>query len=59
MQDVGCGVGGPQREIAKFSGAHVVGLNCCDYQLKRAADHTKNTGMENICSYVKVNSLHC
>ncbi|RAL64882.1 hypothetical protein DID88_001477 [Monilinia fructigena] len=25
--DVGCGVGGPAREIAKFTGAHITGLN--------------------------------
>jgi cyclopropane fatty-acyl-phospholipid synthase-like methyltransferase len=31
--DVGCGVGGPAREVARFSGAHVTGLNNNAYQV--------------------------
>jgi len=34
--DVGCGVGGPQRNIARFSGAKVVGVNYNQYQVDRA-----------------------
>ena len=30
--DVGCGVGGPAREIALFTDSNVVGLNNNDYQ---------------------------
>jgi sterol 24-C-methyltransferase len=30
--DVGCGVGGPAREIATFTDANVFGLNNNDYQ---------------------------
>ena len=30
--DVGCGVGGPAREIATFTSSNVVGLNNNDYQ---------------------------
>ncbi|KAF2176945.1 putative sterol 24-c-methyltransferase [Zopfia rhizophila CBS 207.26] len=37
--DVGCGVGGPAKEIAKFSGARVVGLNNNNYQIDRATLH--------------------
>jgi sterol 24-C-methyltransferase len=32
--DVGCGVGGPARNIARFSGAHVTGLNNNDFQVR-------------------------
>lgn len=53
---MGCGVGGPGREVAKFSSAHVVGLNVCDYQLSRARIHTEKAGMTDVCSYVKVNA---
>ena len=53
-QDAGCGIGGPMREIAKFSGAHVIGLNCCDYQLERARFHNQHSKMEDLCSLVKV-----
>jgi hypothetical protein len=31
--DVGCGIGGPMRAIARFSGATVTGINNCDYQV--------------------------
>src|SRR5258708_3475128 len=31
--DVGCGVGGPAREIARFAGCHITGININDYQL--------------------------
>ena len=42
------------REIARYSGAQVVGINPCEYQLKRAAYHTKQDKLEDLCSYVKV-----
>ncbi|KAM0522346.1 hypothetical protein ACHAPE_001935 [Trichoderma viride] len=37
--DVGCGVGGPAREIVKFTGAHVTGLNINNYQISRAKQY--------------------
>src|SRR5687767_15294436 len=33
--DLGCGVGGPMRTIARFSGATIVGVNNNDYQIAR------------------------
>ena len=57
LQDVGCGVGGPGREIAKFSGASVVGLNCSDYQLERAREHTRKAQLQDLCTYVKVSTV--
>ena len=36
VADLGCGVGGPLREIARFSGATIVGVNNNEYQLERA-----------------------
>ena len=32
-QDCGCGVGGPAREIASFTGAKVIGINNNAYQV--------------------------
>jgi sterol 24-C-methyltransferase len=52
--DVGCGVGGPMREVAKFSGCKVVGLNNNDYQITRSDYHSKISGLENQCHAVKV-----
>jgi len=51
--DVGCGVGGPMREIARFSGSHITGLNINDYQLERSRLHNKRDGLDNICDLLK------
>lgn len=39
--DVGCGVGGPAREIHRFSGASVTGITLNEYQVERARRHTQ------------------
>ncbi|KAK3050235.1 Delta(24)-sterol C-methyltransferase [Extremus antarcticus] len=51
--DVGCGVGGPAREIAKFTGANIVGLNNNDYQIERATGYAIKEKLDNQLSYVK------
>mmetsp|Transcript_17903 Transcript_17903/g.69380 ORF Transcript_17903/g.69380 Transcript_17903/m.69380 type:complete len:340 (+) Transcript_17903:25-1044(+) len=51
--DVGCGVGGPAREIARFSEANVVGLNNNAYQVQRARVHTEREAIGDLCSFVK------
>ncbi|KAK6839478.1 Sterol 24-C-methyltransferase [Apiospora arundinis] len=51
--DVGCGVGGPAREIAKFTGAHITGLNNNDYQIQRATAYAKKEGLSHQLAYVK------
>ena len=33
--DVGCGVGGPARNISRFSGANVTGITLNEYQVQR------------------------
>ena len=53
MQDIGCGIGGPARVIARYSGASVTGLNICDYQLTRAQVHTEKSGLKDLVSFVK------
>lgn len=54
MQDVGCGVGGPGREVARHSGANVVGLNYNAYQIERAKKHTRSAQLDKLCTYIKV-----
>ena len=44
-------------EIAKFSGAQVVGLNPCEYQLKRVKHHIEQDKMQDYCSFVKVSYI--
>ncbi|OJJ50635.1 hypothetical protein ASPZODRAFT_221566 [Penicilliopsis zonata CBS 506.65] len=51
--DVGCGVGGPAREIVKFTGASVVGLNNNDYQIQRATSYAARDGLTDKLSFVK------
>lgn len=51
--DVGCGVGGPAREIAKFTGAKIVGLNNNDYQIERATHYAAKEGLSDQLSFKK------
>ncbi|KAI8356825.1 sterol 24-C-methyltransferase [Mortierella sp. GBAus27b] len=51
--DIGCGVGGPAREIGQFSGAHVTGLNNNDYQINRAKRYALAYGLEKKSDFVK------
>ncbi|KAK0106679.1 Delta(24)-sterol C-methyltransferase [Cadophora gregata f. sp. sojae] len=51
--DVGCGVGGPAREIARFADCHVTGLNINDYQIQRAKRAAGICGMAHQLEFVK------
>jgi len=51
--DAGCGIGGPARHIASFSQSKIVGINCNDYQLKRARELTALMNLQHLCSFVK------
>lgn len=44
--DVGCGVGGPMRLIAKEFGAHVVGLNNNAYQLEKCEAYNRAASLQ-------------
>jgi sterol 24-C-methyltransferase len=51
--DVGCGVGGPAREMIKFAGVNVMGLNNNDYQIERALRYAKKEGLSDKFSATK------
>jgi len=51
--DVGCGIGGPMRSIARFSGASVEGININTYQLERARKLCEEAGLSNVCSFIE------
>lgn len=55
--DVGCGIGGPLREIAKFSGAYVTGINNNEYQVARGKELNRIGGIDNTCNYVKADFM--
>ena len=51
--DVGCGVGGPAREIVKFSGANVIGLNNNDYQIDLATTYARREELSHKLKFQK------
>ena len=50
--DVGCGVGGPMREIATASGAAIVGLNHNAHQIAKGECLIREAGLAASCSFV-------
>lgn len=56
--DVGCGVGGPLRNIAKFSGASITGLNNNDYQIKRGTKQCNTAGLSDLCDFMKADFMN-
>ena len=53
VADLGCGVGGPLREIARFSGAAIVGVNNNAYQLDRARKLTDEAGLGHLAEFLE------
>lgn len=51
--DVGCGVGGPAREIATFMDVNIVGINNNEFQVQRARRYTKRAGLDKQVTYVR------
>lgn len=51
--DVGCGVGGPAREIARFSGATIVGINNNANQVELATKYTARDGLSDQLTFHK------
>ncbi len=54
VADIGCGVGGPLMEIARFSGAKIVGVNSNAYQLERARKLTDEAKLSDLADFI-----HC
>ncbi|KAL5610632.1 hypothetical protein FOBRF1_006749 [Fusarium oxysporum] len=51
--DVGCGIGGPAREIVKFTGAHITGINITGYQVQRATHYAQKEGLSHLLDFVQ------
>ncbi|OQR90719.1 sterol 24c-methyltransferase [Thraustotheca clavata] len=47
--DMGCGIGGPMRNIARFSGAKIKGITINEYQVRVANRNNKQNGLEEQC----------
>ncbi|ETO21356.1 s-adenosyl-l-methionine:delta24-sterol-C-methyltransferase [Reticulomyxa filosa] len=68
--DVGCGIGGPMRNIAQFSSAKICGITINEfcfnnriltikkrYQVKRGTEITRKAGLEKLCESRVMNFL--
>ena len=55
--DVGCGVGGPAREVARLVGCEVVGVTINQYQVDRATELTLREGMGRWCTFIRADFM--
>lgn len=51
--DLGCGVGGPARNMVRFTGCNVLGVNNNEYQINRARRYDSRLGLNNLLNYTK------
>ncbi|MFW6067448.1 MAG: sterol methyltransferase [Myxococcota bacterium] len=56
--DVGCGVGGPMRSIARFSGAQIVGINISAHQVRKAVAYAERDGLGDRCELLEADFTH-
>ena len=57
VADLGCGIGGPLIEIARFSGAKIVGVNSNAHQLERARTLTEEAGLTHLVDFLDCDFL--
>lgn len=46
--DMGCGVGGPMRELVRFTGSNIVGITINEHQVKRCNEITTRKGLSHL-----------
>lgn len=51
--DLGCGIGGPMRSIARFSEAHITGVNINGYQTQRVKILNQKNNLNKICEIIQ------
>jgi len=56
--DIGCGVCGPAREIARFSGANVVAVNINKYQVERSRVLIQREGLDHLITVKEADFHH-
>ncbi|KAJ6473254.1 delta-sterol C-methyltransferase [Mycena sanguinolenta] len=56
--DVGCGVGGPARQIGRFAGVNIVGVNNNDFQIGKARKYAQEAGMQDQLTFVKADFMN-
>lgn len=55
--DVGCGVGGPALNIAKYSGAHITGVNIHEGQLEIARQRAAEKGLSKHTKFILADAM--
>ena len=55
--DVGCGIGGPMRRVAREAGVRVVGVNYSEIQLQRARSLNAEAGLDHLVDCVASNFM--
>ncbi|ESW20897.1 hypothetical protein PHAVU_005G023700 [Phaseolus vulgaris] len=55
--DVGCGIGGPLREISRFSSTSILGLNNNEYQITRGKELNRIVGLDKTCNFIKADFM--
>lgn len=58
VADVGCGVGGPARNMVRLTHCNVVGVNNNEYQIKRSRHHDARLGFTHKMDYCKTDFCH-
>lgn len=58
VADFGCGVAGPMQNIARFSGASIVGINNNSYQLGLAKKNVEKNGLAHLCSFLNTDWMN-
>jgi sterol 24-C-methyltransferase len=56
--DVGCGVGGPMRSIARLSGAHITGVNLNGYQCQKVREYNRRARLDDRCDVVEADFMN-
>jgi len=55
--DIGCGIGGPMRAIARFSGAQILGINNNAYQIDRGKKLNSEADLSELCDFLKTDFM--
>lgn len=56
--DMGCGVGGPMRGVARHSGARVTGINISAYQAAKVRKYNRAQGLDHLCDVIESDFLN-
>ena len=62
VADIGCGIGGPMRRVAREAGVRVLGINKSEVQLSRARSLNAEAGLDHMidclaCSFMNMDSI--